>query len=406
MNQFSRGQKGKLSDLGLTDAFTVTLDLQPTGFGADVSCFGLDAQDKLADDRYMVFYNQKAAPHNSIVFDQLGTRSSFALRLDLLPASVTKLVFAASTDGSTMRKLGASTLQLGNVLAFSFSSADFQDEKALIVGELYRRDGVWRFGAVGQGFNGGLSSLLKHFGGTEADADPRPTSPVIVQPPPLPPKPVSLSKITLEKRGEKISLEKSVGGGFGRIRINLNWNDRNQAAPRAGLLSGLFGDKKRDSGGIDLDLGCLYELADGSKGVVQALGNLWGNLDHPPYVTLDGDDRSGKVSTGENLTVNGRHFDQIKRILVFGFIYDGVPNWAATDGVVIIDSPNQPPIEVRLDNGGSEGMCAIAMIENSGGALEITKLGEYFRYQGQVSFHEAMDRRYRFGLEWVTASKD
>jgi len=51
MNQFSRGQKGKLSDLGVTGAFTITLDLQPLGFGADVSCFGLDVQDRLSDDR-------------------------------------------------------------------------------------------------------------------------------------------------------------------------------------------------------------------------------------------------------------------------------------------------------------------------------------------------------------------
>jgi tellurite resistance protein TerA len=412
MNQFSRGQKGKLSDLGLLDAFTVTLDLQTPGFGADVSCFGLDAQDKLADDRYMVFYNQKAAPQNAITFEQSGARSSFALRLDLLPASIAKLVFTASSDDGTMRKLGTSSLQLGNALAFPFSGSDFQDEKALIVGELYRRDGVWRFGAVGQGFNGGLSALLKHFGGTEAEASsPPPPTPPVIQPAPMPvptpPKPVSLSKITLEKRGDKISLEKSGGSGsFGRIRINLNWNQKNQAANKPGILGGLFGGKNKDSGGIDLDLGCLYELVNGRKSVVQALGDCWGNLEQPPYVMLDGDDRSGKVSSGENLTINGSHFDQIKRILVYAFIYDGVPNWAATDGVVTIEAPNQPPIEVRLDNGGNQGMCAIAMIENQGGKLQITKLVEYFQGQGETSAHELMDGRYQFGLKWVTGSKD
>ena len=45
--------------------------------------------------------------------------------------------------------------------------------------------------------------------------------------------------------------------------------------------------------GIDLDLGCLYELNDGRKGAVQALGNAFGSLTNPPFISLDGDDRTG-----------------------------------------------------------------------------------------------------------------
>ena len=72
--------------------------------------------------------------------------------------------------------------------------------------------------------------------------------------------------INLQK-GQKVSLKKNSGSGLGEILVNLNWN----AAPakkKKGLLSGIFGGPK----GIDLDLGCLYELKDGSKGTVQALG--------------------------------------------------------------------------------------------------------------------------------------
>lgn len=409
MNQFSRGQKGKLADMGLSDSFNVVLDMNTPGFSADISCFGLDSQGMLSDDRYMVFYNQKAAPQNAISYSQSGTRTSFAIVLSGLPASIDKLVFTASTDDGVMRKLGASQLQLGNALSFPFTGSDFQDEKALIIGELYRRDGVWRFGAVGQGFNGGLSALLKHFGGTEADApasNATPTPPPAPVPPPAP-KPISLSKITLEKRGDKISLEKRGGSGsnFGRIRVNLNWDQKAQTAAKPGLLGGLFGGGNKSSN-IDLDLGCLFELADGRKSTIQALGDCWGNFEQPPYVHLDGDDRSGKVSTGENIFINGAQFDKIKRLLVYAFIYDGVPNWAATNGVVTIEAPNQPPIEVRLDNGGNQGMCAIAMIENNGGNLQITKLVEYFEGRGQISAHQLMDERYNFGLKWVVGSKD
>ncbi len=45
------------------------------------------------------------------------------------------------------------------------------------------------------------------------------------------------------------------------------------------------------------------ELRDGSKGVVQALGNSFGSLQQPPFIALDGDDRSGSVSGGPSLGI-------------------------------------------------------------------------------------------------------
>jgi len=65
---------------------------------------------------------------------------------------------------------------------------------------------------------------------------------------------------------------------------------------------------------INLDLGCLWELADGSKGLVQALGNAFGSLQTPPYGLLDGDDRSGAATGGKNLLVNLDQLRQIRRI--------------------------------------------------------------------------------------------
>ena len=409
MTQFSRGQKGKLADLGLTAPFTVMLDIDTAGLVVDISCFGLDGSDKLSDERYMVFYNQLASPANEIKMTLAGRAASFALNLDALPATIAKLVFVAAIDGNgTMRSLGASSLKLGEAVQFPWSGADFQDEKAVIVGEIYRKDGIWRFGAVGQGFNGGLSALLKHFGGTEAAPAPAaPIAPPPAPPAPAPQKPVSLSKVTLDKRGDKVSLDKRGGSqGFGRIHVNLNWNRGAAAgaAPKQGFFARLTGGGGNK--GIDLDLGCMYELADGRPGLVQALGNAWGDFDRPPYMRLAADDRTGQSSDGENLTINGDHFNDMKRALIFAFIYDGAPNWAATDGVVTINMPDQAPIEVRLDQGGNQMMCAIAMIENRGGSMQVTKLAEYFSQVGRESAHELMDRRFGFGLRWTTGSKD
>ncbi len=426
MNNFARGQKGKLSDLGVGSSFAVDLDIQAPGIALDVSCFGLDSADKLSDDRFMVFYNQLASPGDAVRLELRSGGARFNVNLDALPASIAKLVFVAAIDGAqTMRALGSGSLSLGSALRFPWSGSDFGDEKAVIVAEIYRKDGQWRFGAVGQGFNGGLAKLLEHFGGSQAApaAPNAPGTPAQSAPAPAAPK-ISLSKVTLEKRGDKVSLDKRGGAGFGRIHVNLNWNQSGLApapapapAPEktgllgrlSGVVSGAMGGAmggRRRSGGIDLDLGCMFELADGRKGLVQALGNSWGEYDGAPYIKLDADDRTGTNTSGENLYINGDQFAQIRRAIIFTFIYEGVPNWSATDGVVTIAVPNQAPIDVRLDGGGSQMMCAIALIENQGGQLQVTKMAEYFEQQGRTSAHEMMDRRFNFGLRWKTGSKD
>ena len=68
--------------------------------------------------------------------------------------------------------------------------------------------------------------------------------------------------------------------------------------------------------------------------------------------------------------------------------------------------PDQAPVEVRLDQGGNQMMCAIAMIENRSGSLQVTKLAEYFAQQGKESAHQLMDRHFGFGLRWTTGRKD
>ncbi|HMR02506.1 MAG TPA: tellurium resistance protein, partial [Candidatus Competibacter phosphatis] len=208
---------------------------------------------------------------------------------------------------------------------------------------------------------------------------------------PPPAKPIRLEKITLEKKGSSISLEKT-GQGFDELVVNLNWHQGDGG-------KGFFG--RLTSRKIDLDLGCLFRLRDGRAGAVQALGNSFGDLRQPPYIQLMGDDRSGASAQGEFLRINGRHWDQIDRVVVFALIYEGVPNWAETDAVVTLQTPNQPTLEIRLDShGNNQRMCALAMLENQAGNIKVTKLVEYFQD------HRLLDQAYGFGLRWVAGSKD
>ena len=206
--------------------------------------------------------------------------------------------------------------------------------------------------------------------------------------------PVSLSKITLTKASPSVSLDKA-GGASGRMRVNLSWNARPEAAAGGGgFLKKLMGAPT----GIDLDLGCLFELSDGKKGVVQALGNAFGAVDRPPYVQLDGDDRRG--GGGENMTINLDRLGDIKRILVFAFIYEGVPAWDKADGVVTLSPVGGPEIRVELDESSGSRMCAIALLENRGGQLVVNREVKYIN-----GAQDALDRAYSWGMDWSPGRK-
>jgi tellurite resistance protein TerA len=193
------------------------------------------------------------------------------------------------------------------------------------------------------------------------------------------------------KKGQKVNLEKS-GGSLGEIIINLNWNQG------GGAKKGLFGFKPK---GIDLDLGCLYELRDGSRSAVQALGNTFGNLRLPPYIALDGDDRTGAATGGENLRVNGGMISEIRRILVYTFIYEGVANWQQADGVVTVKCPGSQDLIVRMDDYNSKQMmCAIALIENyNNETFSVEKIVRFF------DGHQQMDQAFNWGLRWAPGRK-
>jgi tellurite resistance protein TerA len=224
-----------------------------------------------------------------------------------------------------------------------------------------------------------------------------PTPPPAAQPatqPPAAPPAVSLSKVTLTKSAPTVSLTKH-GSAGGMMRVNLNWNAR----PSGG--GGFF---KRDSGSIDLDLGCLYEFTDGSKGVVQALGNAFTASPRgvaEPVIRLDGDDRSGTNQAGENLFINLAYTPQIRRILVFALIYEGVANWAAAQGVATLFPAAGPQIEVQLDESrNGTRICAIALLEQSGGELSVRREVNYI--DGTQS---ALDRAYGWGMNWAPGRK-
>ena len=251
----------------------ITVEVKISGGSVyDFCCFGVDENNKLSDDRYMVFFNQHSSPGNEISYTPINNGASFKVSLYSLPQTINKLVFTANIDGNgNMGQINSFDINLsqnGNtVMSFSLPGSEFYNEKAIIGAEIYKKD-IWRIAFVASGFNGGLSDLLKSFGGEEISEKntpaPAPT-PVINQQrtmQPIPPKPVVPdtpkpaenipNKVELRK-GQKINLAKK-GSELGEVIINLNWNQRQKK-------SFFFGNTS-----IDLDLGCLFELKNGAKG--------------------------------------------------------------------------------------------------------------------------------------------
>lgn len=374
-------------------AKALTIRVQ-SGAPVDASAFRLFATGKVQGDTDMVFYGQQANDDNTITFTPEGNNTSFQVDVNRLRPDVQKVAFAVTCDGNqTVSGLQRLSIQLeadNEVLVTGNVELTGRQEAALILGELYRRNADWKFRFIAQGFNGGLKPLAEHFGVEVADSPAPAPTPV---PPPAPtpaPSRVNLSKVSLTKEKPTISLEKR--DNFGEIRINLNWH--RGSAPSG--LRGMFSSNK----GVDLDLGAFVELTNGEKGVIQALGNNFGRLNSRPYVELQGDDRTGDVSTGEWLYINGREWKNIQQVLIYAFIYEGAASWDKTDGVVTLHIPDQPPIETRMTEGqNSRNMCAIARLVNEHGTIKVERINQFFKG------HSDMDDAFGWGFRWKAGSK-
>ncbi|AQT74310.1 TerD family protein [Streptomyces sp. fd1-xmd] len=181
--EFQRGHKAKVSDLTAGTDLYVGVQIAGPGLTFDISCFGLDANEQLSDDRYFVFFNQPKSPEESIQLlgAQSGDTESFRVTLDRVPPSIHKLSFTATIDGAgQMSQIGPGYIRIvaggEEVVRYSFTGSEFSTERAVMLGDFYLKD-VWRFAAVGQGFDGGLDALLKNFGGEVAEEQPQQQAP-------------------------------------------------------------------------------------------------------------------------------------------------------------------------------------------------------------------------------------
>ena len=461
---------------------------------ADASALLLADTGKVRSDDDFVFYNQPAHASGAVRHEGKQTgptvRDVLAVDLDRVEPGIERIVIAASADGGPFSLFQGLYVRLldaadGTEVA-RFDNPGATTETAFVLGELYRRQGAWKFRAVGQGYDSGLAGLATDYGISVDDAPPPPAAPARPSPspqphqqaqppaPPTPPAPAPApappqpsapapgqqyappgqtptppppgqytppppppgqyappppppgqyapppspgqqpvppppapaggrpqgpagGKISLTKNSPSVSLTKH-GATGGNMRVNLNWTAREGAA------KGLLG-KLRRGVDLDLDLCCLWELQDGRKGIIHALGDF-GALNRPPYIQLDRDDRSGTVDTGENLTINLDHTAEFRRILVFAEIYDGADDFRGLDAVATLYPRGAAPIEMRINDCVDHSRdVVLALIENINGELVVRREGRYIQPPpGRPRWGKmSVDQAYGWNLEWVAA---
>ncbi|MHC3452483.1 MULTISPECIES: TerD family protein [Streptomyces] len=397
---------------------------------ADASALLL-AGGRVRSDGDFVFYNQPAHPSGAVRHEgkrNAGGQVTDTLLVDLarVEPGIETVILAASSDSGTFGRVPGLYIEVKDAargtVAARFDSAGATSESAFVLGEFYRRQGTWKFRAVGQGYSSGLEGLATDYGITvdepqhaapaspaapppSAPAPPAPPAarPAAPPPPAAPPtaSPVRLTKVTLTKAAPSVSLTKQ-GATSGALRVNLNWQVRKQFSGWAGKL----GRPVATHSDLDLDLCALFELSDGSKGVVQALGNAYGSLQRPPFIHLDGDDRTGAVASGENLTVSLDHQRYFRRILVFVTIYEGARSFADLHATVTLQPQHGAPVDFSLDECTVPStVCALALITHTGGDLVVQREARYLVPDRGVSPQRTVDRAYGWGMNWTPGRK-
>ena len=150
-------------------------------FDLDASAFLLDAGGKVRSDADFIFYNQLKSPCGSVQHTGdnrtgAGEGDDEALMIDLsrVPAEVQKIVFTVTIHDADQRKQNFGQVQNAFIRLVNAESnievarydlgEDASTETAMIFGEIYRHGSEWKFGAVGQGYAGGLAAMCRQYG--------------------------------------------------------------------------------------------------------------------------------------------------------------------------------------------------------------------------------------------------
>ena len=138
-------------------------------FDLDAAAFMVGENGKCPTEKEFVFYGNLVHPSESVkhMGDNLtgegdGDDEQIQIDLSKIPANISKVAFTVTIYDAETRRQNFG--QVSNAFIRYDLGEDFSIETAVVVGELYRHDGEWKFNAIGSGFQGGLAALCGHYG--------------------------------------------------------------------------------------------------------------------------------------------------------------------------------------------------------------------------------------------------
>lgn len=185
----TKGQRVSLDKVapGLTEVFIgLGWDVKVTDTGSafdlDAAAFMVGSNEKLISDNHFIFYNNLVSPDQNKSVQHTGDNLTGAgdgddevikINLQKVPADVYQIFITVTIHEAAERSQNFGQVQNAFVRVVNAQSnqevvrydlvEDYSIETALIMAELYRKDGEWRLNAVGSGYQGGLKALLDRF---------------------------------------------------------------------------------------------------------------------------------------------------------------------------------------------------------------------------------------------------
>lgn len=185
----AKGQRVSLEKVapGLSEVFIgLGWDVKATDTGSDfdldASVFLLNSNEKLISDSHFIFYNNPASPdsdksvqHSGDNLTGAGEGDDETIKIDLnkVPTDVEKIAIAVTIHEAQGHNQNFGQVQNAFVRIVNDQTKeeavrydlveDYSIETAMIMAELYRKDGEWRLNAVGAGYQGGLQALLERY---------------------------------------------------------------------------------------------------------------------------------------------------------------------------------------------------------------------------------------------------
>jgi stress response protein SCP2 len=170
--ELERGSRTDLEELTSSSQVQMWTSAVVEGGSVEFACLGVDRKGRLVGRELVACAAQPSWPNRSLHLEGGGGSAAFVLDLDAIPASAEQLVFFAHVLDATADDviLGRWALAVDGdeVASHSFRGDLHSGERALVLGQVYRRGDAWRVSVVGQGYRTGIAPLLAQYQASSA----------------------------------------------------------------------------------------------------------------------------------------------------------------------------------------------------------------------------------------------